>query len=69
MQFQKNARELIDKYDSFILDIWGVIHDGIKPYEGVRETLKLMQDARKNVIFVSNTPRRAADVKKMFEYK
>ena len=65
MEFQKNVKKLIDKYDSFILDVWGVVHDGVKPYNGVREALKLMQDAGKNIVFVSNTPRRNIGVKKM----
>lgn len=54
-----DIRTLIESYDSFIIDLWGVIHDGHKTYSGVISTLALMRDMKKQVIFLSNAPRRA----------
>ncbi len=31
---------LADRYDGFILDLWGVIHDGVHPYEGAADCLR-----------------------------
>lgn len=47
------------KYDAFLIDLWGVIHDGIHPYEGARETLIALKNAGKKVVFISNAPRRS----------
>ena len=38
-----------DRYDAFILDVWGVLHDGVTLYPGVVDTLErlsqVMMDA------------------------
>lgn len=48
------------RYDGFILDLWGVIHDGVAAYPGVAETLGELRRAGKRTIMLSNAPRRAA---------
>jgi len=53
---------LAAKYDGFIVDLWGVVHDGIKPYPGVTDTLRNLRAAGKSVVFLSNAPRRAAAI-------
>ena len=53
---------LAERYDGFILDLWGVIHDGIRPYPGVVTCLKRLRDAGKSVCLLSNAPRRRATV-------
>ena len=50
---------LADRYDGFILDLWGVIHDGVRPYEGAADCLHRLQDAGKRCVLLSNAPRRA----------
>jgi HAD superfamily hydrolase (TIGR01459 family) len=55
-------RDLAPNYDGFIVDLWGVIHDGLKTYPGVIETLTNLRDAQKRVVFLSNAPRRAAAI-------
>lgn len=47
-------------YDGFILDLWGVIHDGVTPYPGAIDVLARLRDARKPVVLLSNAPRRSA---------
>ena len=51
---------IIGKYDSFIIDLWGVIHDGQEAYLGVHECLVNMKEAGKNIVFLSNAPRRVS---------
>ncbi|MBM3522503.1 MAG: TIGR01459 family HAD-type hydrolase, partial [Alphaproteobacteria bacterium] len=53
------------RYDAFILDLWGCVHDGLKPYPGVPGTLAAMRAAAKKVLMLSNVPRRVAPVKAM----
>lgn len=51
------------KYDAFILDIWGVIHDGVETYPDVVECMQALRGLGKKIIFLSNAPRRAKKVK------
>jgi HAD superfamily hydrolase (TIGR01459 family) len=49
-----------DRYDGFILDLWGVVHDGVKPYPGVADCLSTLKSLGKRVCLLSNAPRRIA---------
>jgi HAD superfamily hydrolase (TIGR01459 family) len=55
-------RELAPRYDGFILDLWGVIHDGVAPYLGAIDCLRSLMGAGKRIVLLSNAPRRADDV-------
>lgn len=57
--FNKTS-QIIDNYDAFLIDLWGVIHDGLVIYPGVNDCLKQIKAAGKKVIFLSNAPRRAS---------
>jgi HAD superfamily hydrolase (TIGR01459 family) len=46
-------------YDGFILDLWGVIHDGVAVFPGVIDALTRMDAAGKRFLMLSNAPRRA----------
>jgi HAD superfamily hydrolase (TIGR01459 family) len=46
-------------YDGFILDLWGVIHDGVTPYPGAADCLRQIRAAGKPAVLLSNAPRRA----------
>lgn len=52
--------EVADRYDGFILDLWGVVHDGVAPYPGVPECLAALKARGKKVCLLSNAPRRVA---------
>ncbi|MFO1067219.1 MAG: TIGR01459 family HAD-type hydrolase [Geminicoccaceae bacterium] len=47
-----------DRYEAFVIDQWGVLHDGIRPYPGVVEALERLHDARKRIVLLSNSGRR-----------
>ncbi len=49
-------------YDGFILDLWGVIHDGVEPYPGAAECLSALRGMGKRIVLLSNAPRRAGEV-------
>jgi HAD superfamily hydrolase (TIGR01459 family) len=48
-----------DRYDGFILDLWGTIHDGIRPWEGAIECMAALKQRGKRVLLLSNAPRRS----------
>jgi len=55
---------LAPRYDGFIIDLWGVIHDGTAPFPGALKCLRALIEADKRVVLLSNAPRRAADAVK-----
>lgn len=63
MSIQPNLmRSLLDSYEGFLIDIWGVVHDGINPYPGVVDCLNEMIRLDKKILFFSNAPRPGASV-------
>ena len=65
MIFKNNSKELAHNYDYFILDVWGVIHDGIESYPNVVDNLRYLRSLGKKICFLSNAPRRATKVAKV----
>jgi HAD superfamily hydrolase (TIGR01459 family) len=55
-------RELALDYDGFLLDLWGVVHDGVAPFPGVLDCMGRLIEAGKRVVLLSNAPRRSDDV-------
>jgi HAD superfamily hydrolase (TIGR01459 family) len=55
-------RALAPRYDGFILDLWGVVHDGVVPFPGVLDCMERLIGAQKRIVLLSNAPRRADDV-------
>jgi len=55
-------REIAAEYDGFVLDLWGVVHDGVLPYPGVLDCMAELLAAGKRIALLSNAPRRAYDV-------
>ena len=49
---------LAEAYDGFIVDLWGVIHDGIAPYAGAVDCLLRLRASGRRVVLLSNAPRR-----------
>jgi HAD superfamily hydrolase (TIGR01459 family) len=59
MEILDGIAELADRYDGFVLDLWGVVHNGRELYPGVREALAELKARGKGVAFLTNAPRRA----------
>jgi HAD superfamily hydrolase (TIGR01459 family) len=49
---------LVARYDAFILDLWGTVHDGIAPLPGALDALERLHRLGKRVLLLSNAPRR-----------
>jgi HAD superfamily hydrolase (TIGR01459 family) len=58
----QNLTHLLPKTDLFVVDLWGVIHDGQQLYPDVIHTLHRLQEQNKPIIFLSNAPRRSHKV-------
>lgn len=57
--FCNGLYELIDSYDGFILDQWGVLHNGVQTYDGVIGALEQLRRNHKKVVILSNSAKRA----------
>jgi len=53
-----NLRAVASQYEVFLVDAWGVLHDGASLYPGAGETLKWLITADKKVVIMSNAARR-----------
>ena len=62
IQLVTGMREVAPDYDGFILDLWGVVHDGVAPMPGALECLRALMERGKRTVLLSNAPRRADDV-------
>lgn len=48
-------------FDGYILDQWGVLHDGTRPYPGAAECLQRLRAAGKRIVVLSNSSKREAE--------
>lgn len=48
---------LADRFDGFILDLWGVIHDGVNAFPHAVDCLTRLRAAGKRTLLLSNVPR------------
>jgi len=64
----KDISSIINKYDAFLIDLWGVVHDGQTTYPSARNALEELKAAEKTVIFLSNAPKRAFMAEKGLDY-
>ncbi|HEV7369621.1 TIGR01459 family HAD-type hydrolase [Arenibaculum sp.] len=62
LPFLSGVGEIADRYDGFILDLWGVLHNGVEPLPGALDALDRLRAAGKKVCLLSNAPRRCASV-------
>jgi len=55
--------EIYKNYDTYIIDLWGVIHNGVELNHKAVETVKNLTRSKKKIVFLSNAPRPSKDVK------
>lgn len=53
----EGVSEIADFYDAMILDLWGLIHNGVALYPGVDECLNNLREKDMRIILLSNAPR------------
>ena len=55
MRIIKSFKSLINKYDFFLFDQWGVLHNGHKKFDKAKECLKILKSNKKKIILISNS--------------
>ena len=59
---QSGLKSIVDSYDLFFIDIWGVVHNGIKLYDNSIEVLENLSNLNKKFILLTNAPRPSSTV-------
>jgi HAD superfamily hydrolase (TIGR01459 family) len=60
MRHEAGMAALAREYQGFVVDLWGVVHDGVEAYPGAVDCLARLRNAGKKAVLLSNAPRRAA---------
>jgi HAD superfamily hydrolase (TIGR01459 family) len=53
--FESGLQNVLDQFDAFIIDQWGVLHDGAAPYTGVAKTMAELQQRNFPVAILTNS--------------
>ena len=56
-----DVSRLAHRYEGFILDQWGVLHDGARPYAGALDCLRQLRASGKRIVVLSNSGKREDD--------
>lgn len=68
MKSIRGLGEIAERYDLFLIDQWGVIHNGGSPYEGALDALARVRAIGRPVVILSNSARRThVGIEKMDE--
>ena len=54
---EEGIKSIVKRYDLFFIDLWGVIHNGIKLYENSIDVLDNLTAAKKDFVLLTNAPR------------
>ena len=63
MRKLEHLSEIYNSYDTFIIDLWGVIHNGILLNSKAIEAIDELSKNSKKIVFLSNAPRSSEKVK------
>ena len=55
--------EIVKSYDTYIIDLWGVMHNGIKLNASAIQVAENLYRLKKKIVFLSNAPRPSDKVK------
>lgn len=57
LKILSGLQDIVSEYDAFIIDLWGVVHNGVVAYPGVVACLNNLIADNKQIIFMTNAPR------------
>ena len=54
--------DIYDNYDTFVIDLWGVVHNGMALNPKAIKTIEQLNNNSKKIVFLSNAPRPSSKV-------
>ncbi len=67
MKKLEHLSEIYGSYDTFVIDLWGVMHNGILLYDKALEAADKLLKESKKIVFLSNAPRPSEKVKEFLK--
>lgn len=58
MRHISSLDEIISSYSTFFIDMWGVLHNGSRPYDGVLHAISQLKSHGKQLVILSNSSKR-----------
>lgn len=55
-----SLKDIVPQYDAFLVDQWGVLHNGVRPYPGAIEALQKIRETGKRILIISNSGKRSS---------
>ena len=62
MRELNHLSEIYDAYDTFVIDLWGVMHNGETLNKKAMDAIEQLKKNSKKIVFLSNAPRPSAKV-------
>ena len=62
MKELRNLSEVYKNYDTFVIDLWGVMHNGVILNSKAVEAVDQLKNNSKKIVFLSNAPRPSSKV-------
>ncbi len=62
MRELNHLEDIYEKYDTFIIDLWGVMHNGVTLNPSAIEAVDKLKERSKKIVFLSNAPRPSSKV-------
>ena len=67
MRNLNHLSEIFNNYDTYIIDLWGVMHNGISLNSKAIEVVENLNKNLKKIVFLSNAPRPSSQVKEFLK--
>ena len=62
MKELKHLEDIFENYDTFVIDLWGVMHNGVVLNPKAIEAVDQLKKNLKKIVFLSNAPRPSSNV-------
>ncbi len=62
MKELSHLSDIYNNYDTFVIDLWGVMHNGVKLNPKAIEVIENLKNESKKIVFLSNAPRPSSKV-------
>ena len=62
MKELNHLADIFKNYDTFIIDLWGVMHNGVALNTNAIEAVEQLKKKSKKIVFLSNAPRPSSNV-------
>ena len=50
----RKLEQIEDNYEIFLIDLWGVVHNGINLFTNVLEVFSRLKQKNKKIVFITN---------------